>query len=85
MEFIVDESLTSYQSYYEHTLSHIGKLADPENSSSPEDVASAIYDAALDTSDRLRYAIGKDAGQLTQMRYNLGDEVFLSQFRGTFV
>ncbi|MNN09659.1 hypothetical protein D3C81_1225490 [compost metagenome] len=85
MELIVDESLPSYKSYYEHTLSHIGRLADPENSSSPEDVASAIYDAALDTSDRLRYAIGTDAEQMTQMRYKLGNEAFLSQFRGTFV
>lgn len=81
MEFLVDESLTSYQSYSDGIMQSIGQLADPHKSSTPELVASAIYEAAIDPSDQLRYAVGKDANEMIQLRSLKGSEGTMAIFR----
>lgn len=43
---------------------------------SAEEVAEEAFKAAMDDSDRLRYPVG-DAGQLIQMRFEVGEENFI--------
>lgn len=81
MEFMVDPSLTSYQNYSEGIMQSIGQLADPQKSSTAEFVASAIYEAAIDPGDQLRYAVGQDANEMIQLRSLKGSEATMAIFR----
>lgn len=53
-------------------------------SSIPEAVASKIFEAANDPSDRLRYVIGNDAKQLWRLRKWLGDQARMRIIRRLF-
>ena len=46
--------------------------------STAEQAAEAIYAAATDGEDRLRYLIGADAEQLYAMRHEHGDDAFVA-------
>lgn len=81
MEFIVDPSLTSYQAFSEGMMQSIGQLADPQKSSTPESVAAAIYESAIDQSDQLRYPVGQDAQEMIQLRSLKGSEATMAIFR----
>jgi hypothetical protein len=55
-----------------------------ENSSSPEMVADAIYRAANDPSDRMRYAVGADARRFIPLRRLLGAGVTMKMIKQRF-
>lgn len=58
-------------------------LAAPENrakGSLPEDIAEAVYKAATDGKDQLRYLAGRDAKEYYARRLEQGDEVFRKDF-----
>lgn len=54
------------------------------DASAPEVVAEAIYAAATDGSDRLRYVVGPDAEQLLTARQASDDSTFLAGMRAQF-
>lgn len=81
METLVDPSLTSYQAFSEGMMQSIGQLADPQKSSTPQSVAAAIYEAAIDQSDQLRYPVGQDAHEMIQLRSLKGCEGTMALFR----
>ena len=49
--------------------------------SSASTVSKAIYKAATDKSDRLRYQVGKDSIKSYKRRRKLGDEEVVSSYR----
>jgi hypothetical protein len=52
------------------------------NDSDPNDVAKAIFQAATDGEERLRYLVGNDAVQMTEARKQMDDEAFKSMIKG---
>src|SRR5271169_3024317 len=57
----------------------MGIITDPKQMatySSPEQIAEAVYDAATDGKDQLRYVAGADAKAMYAMRLQLGEEAF---------
>ncbi len=72
-DVLVKEGLDSYEtlikSFDEKFAKFIDKAADPKL------VAQTIYKAATDTSNRMRYLVGKDAKMLWTIRRYVGDSV----------
>ena len=54
------------------------------SSSSPEQLAQALYDAATDGSAQVRYVVGDDARGAMQMRKDMGEEALLGAMRQRF-
>ena len=54
------------------------------NASTPEQLAQALYDAATDGSEQLRYVIGEDAKALMQTRKDIGEEALMGAMRQRF-
>ncbi|QLC66559.1 SDR family oxidoreductase [Flavobacterium sp. LPB0248] len=55
-----------------------------EMASTPEQIASVVYEAATDGKNQLRYVAGEDAKALYKQRLEVGDEVFRSEFGKQF-
>ncbi|MBB6670443.1 SDR family oxidoreductase [Cohnella nanjingensis] len=83
LDILSDETLESYRAYAETVLQ---KQMDSfqTNVSSPEAIAKAIYDAATDPSDRLRYLAGEDAHFLMNLRAGKPDEEFMEIIAANF-
>jgi NAD(P)-dependent dehydrogenase (short-subunit alcohol dehydrogenase family) len=47
----------------------------------PEDVAEAVYAAATDDGDRLRYPAGADSVMLAELRQSLSEQAFMARIR----
>ena len=60
MTVLKDETINAYESYSQKVIGNL--LAQGNNGSDPCVVAEAIYKAALDSSKKLRYSIGKAKG-----------------------
>lgn len=56
-----------------------------QSSSSPEEIAEVVYEAATDGKDILRYVAGEGAKVLYAQRLQLGDEAFRHQIDETFL
>jgi NAD(P)-dependent dehydrogenase (short-subunit alcohol dehydrogenase family) len=82
VEFSNDPSLSEYQDLT-HKL-QVGFQKAQENSSSPEDVAKVVYEAATDGTDQLRYQAGKDAKAVIAARENQDDATFQAGLRNEF-
>jgi hypothetical protein len=54
------------------------------NVSTPELVAKAIYEAAIDQTERFRYLVGEDAKFLENMRKESSDEDFMKFITSNF-
>lgn len=76
MKFATSEDVTDYNPYVENMMKMM-QAAGPDMYSQPEIVAEAIYTAATDGTDKIRYIAGDDAKQLIGMREENGDEVFV--------
>lgn len=68
-----------YAPYAEQIFS--GKLG--EKMTRAEDVARVIWDAAADTSNRLRFAAGPDAEEMAEIRRKFPGDTYLEQVRGS--
>jgi len=66
-------SLTDYQPAFDQ---FIAKLTTWPMSKSISEVAEAIYEAATDGSEKLRYPVGADAVQIVQARHQMDDAAF---------
>ena len=73
-DFANNESLAEYQGLIGKLMQAIQPML--ENGSDPVVVAKAIYDAATDGTDTLRYTAGEDAEQLVGLRKQLDDKEF---------
>ncbi|WP_040550533.1 SDR family oxidoreductase [Pedosphaera parvula] len=68
--------------YAEYAGGYLKSMQDyPTAYTSPEDVAEAVYTAATDESNRLRYPAGADSVMLAEMRKSLPEKVFLARVR----
>ncbi|HXH45388.1 MAG TPA: SDR family oxidoreductase [Bradyrhizobium sp.] len=76
-DFSNDESIPEYQPLAQSVMAAFGPFM--EGGSSPEHVAELVHAAAIDNTDRLRYAAGDDAEQILARRATLSDAEF---FRG---
>lgn len=74
-DFAMDESLSDYAPTAEAMGRLFGKLA--PNPSPPETVAEVIWNAANETSDRLRFRAGADAEHLLDERKSQDDATFI--------
>lgn len=66
-EFVHDRLLTAYNGLVDRGMRGISKAA--VKGAAPEKVADVIWKAANDSSDRLRYVVGKDARALLAARH----------------
>lgn len=66
------DSIPEYQAMYQSAE----KRMDVGTGSSPEKIAAIIFQAATDTSNRLRYKAGRDAKMLIWFRKILGENIF---------
>lgn len=57
------------------------QLGNPDTTTTPEQVAAAIYAAAIDDTDKLRFPAGPDSEHLANARWNSTDEQFLAGMR----
>ena len=76
MQFAASADVTDYNDY-NNNMVKISSEAGFMKSSKPEMVAEAIYSAATDGTDQLRYIAGEDANELISMRAENGDEAFV--------
>jgi NAD(P)-dependent dehydrogenase (short-subunit alcohol dehydrogenase family) len=81
-DFSNDPSLTDYQPLVQSLFAALGPLM--AAGSPPELVAEALFAAATDASDRLRYEVGPDAEHLLAGRRAADDATFLSGIKAQF-
>lgn len=80
--FSHDASIAEYGPIVTNTTN--GFAAISQEPAEAADAARTIFDAATDGTARLRYATGKDAIKLIDMRRNDDDSVFLARMQKTF-
>ena len=78
-DFNNDESLTEYQGLVEKLFNAFESLMDA--GSEPIVVANAIYQAATDGTDQLRYTAGEDAKEFVSNRKELDDAAFIGKLK----
>ncbi|WNC14160.1 SDR family oxidoreductase [Brevibacillus brevis] len=83
LDVIVDGSLEAYKDYSERILQ---KQMESFRTavSRPEVIAEAIFEAANDPSNRLRYVVGEDARFLMKVRSEMSDEQFMAMIEENF-
>lgn len=74
-----DPSIGDYEAYQDQVIANHFKLDD--RGSSPESIASIVYRAALDQSDKLRFVAGRDASIFLKIRKLLPDWLFFKIVR----
>lgn len=75
--------LTAYDEFVENVTAKLKQAGD--NGSPPEVTAQVIYQAAIDTSKRLRYPAGGNAGLLLLLRKLLPDRIFSTIVRSSMI
>lgn len=83
LHFASNPELTAYNAFVELATNKLGKMA--EDISSAEAVAETIFKAATDNSDRLRYAVGKDANAWIKDRTSMDDLTHTRHLRQFFM
>lgn len=78
-----DELLpAAYSAYADRCLKSM--LDYPTSYTTEEDVAEAVYAAATDDADRLRYPAGADSMMLAELRQSLSEPAFMARMRTMF-
>jgi NAD(P)-dependent dehydrogenase (short-subunit alcohol dehydrogenase family) len=78
-----DASLSAYTPFIQHTDEAFDRMA-TRVSINAEDVAEAIFNAATDGTDRLRYFIGNDTRGFLNARYEMSDDDYIAYMRSWF-
>jgi len=73
--------LLTHEAYAPYVNQLMGGHAEAKATTSAEDVARVVYEAATDESDRLRYAAGKDAEELAALRKAMPGDDYLPTMR----
>jgi NAD(P)-dependent dehydrogenase (short-subunit alcohol dehydrogenase family) len=82
LDFSNDESMTEYKGIVEKV--NEGMPAFFENASPARVVAEVIYEAATDSTNKLRYTAGEDAKRIVAQRKEADDQTFLQGIKGLF-
>jgi short-subunit dehydrogenase len=83
-EFAHDASLASYDPFIDRIKALYTAMMAGE-SSSAEQVADVVFDAATDRSPRLRYVVGADIAELVKIRREMGEDHYLGLMRSQFL
>jgi NAD(P)-dependent dehydrogenase (short-subunit alcohol dehydrogenase family) len=78
LELMQKDGLNAYSESLQNALSVFMSLERAKDYSEASDIADAIYTAATDGTDRLRYLVGKDAEKMSTERAQMSDEVYAS-------
>jgi NAD(P)-dependent dehydrogenase (short-subunit alcohol dehydrogenase family) len=81
-DFSNDPALTEYQPLVQSLINVMGPLM--AKGSSAEQIASIVYDATTDGTDRLRYEAGEDAVQMLATRRAVDDAAFFAGMKAQF-
>jgi NAD(P)-dependent dehydrogenase (short-subunit alcohol dehydrogenase family) len=79
-EGAADPSLTDYDDFVARTNQAFARMTAARTTSS-DDVAQVIYDAATDGTDRLRYLVGDDARGFIRARSEMSDQDYVNFMR----
>jgi hypothetical protein len=85
MDYLMNESITAYEGYFNSVANSLSEQRKDANSvSSPELVAKVIYEAATDQPSQLRYIAGEDAHFILNMRKEASDEQLMNHIAKQF-
>jgi NAD(P)-dependent dehydrogenase (short-subunit alcohol dehydrogenase family) len=76
--------LAAYQTFYDSVTAAVNEKVASHSLASADDVAHAIYEAATDNSDRLRYVVGEDAAAIISARRMTSEREFMDLIRAGF-
>ena len=79
-----DGGIAVYKDFYERVASTVSKIIDSHSLLSAEEVANAVYEAATDGTDRLRYVVGKDAESIINARREKPEREFRNLIESEF-
>jgi NAD(P)-dependent dehydrogenase (short-subunit alcohol dehydrogenase family) len=82
MTFSNDPALEEYQLFIQTVMAAYERFT--AQSSTPEAIAEVVYEAATDSTDRLRFEAGEDARQLLAARREADDAAFMAAIRDQF-
>ncbi|CAE6969915.1 Dihydroanticapsin 7-dehydrogenase [Paraburkholderia domus] len=83
-EFAHDRSLACYDRFIDKTNALFAAMLGGETSSA-EQVADVVFDAATDQSSRLRYVVGEDIAALVKARHEMGEDNYIALMRARFL
>jgi len=75
---------TEYNEFVNGFMAAMANSMNPETMTKPDQIAEVIFQAATDTSDRLRYRAGADCEQLLGARDQMSDEAFFAMQKKQF-
>jgi hypothetical protein len=73
-----------HQAFYDSVTAAVNEKLASHSLASADEVAQAIYEAATDNSDRLRYVVGKDAAAIISARRMTSEREFMDLIRAGF-
>lgn len=76
--------ITSYQRFYDQVTAAVDEKINSHSLLSADEVASVIYKAATDETNRLRYIVGKDAEAIIAIRREKPEQEFMELIRSEF-
>lgn len=79
-----DPSLTDYDDFLKRTTHAFAQMS-AARSINADEVAAAIYGAAVDGTDRLRYLVGNDARGFVKARQEMSDQEYVRFMRSHFL
>lgn len=82
LDFYNDESISEYQGLVGKMMGLMDSVSN--QGAEPVVVAEAVYEAATDGSDKLRYTAGEDAKEYMKNRKEMDDEAFMTAIKSQF-
>ena len=82
-ERAIDPALTDYDEFIARMDAAFGRMI-AARSQSADDIASVIFGAATDGTDRLRYLVGDDARGFVKARREMSEEAYIAFMRSRF-
>ncbi len=79
-----DGGIAAYTDIYERVAATVAKIIDSHSNLSTGEVADAIYKAATDGTNRLRYVVGKDAESTIAARREMPEQEFRDLIKSEF-
>lgn len=79
-----DGGIAVYTDFYERVAAKVNKIIDSHSLLSAEEVANAVYQAATDSTDRLRYVVGKGAESIINARREKPEREFRDLIKSEF-
>jgi NAD(P)-dependent dehydrogenase (short-subunit alcohol dehydrogenase family) len=81
LDFASKEGLIEYNDAFARSITNARPENRPIGGSTPHNLAEAIYQAATDGTNRLRYVIGPDAGAMYELRKTTDEDAFIAEIK----